>query len=53
MFGIDERRHATCTLRIRNGMKRERGFTGRFWSVDLDDAASRIPTNPERNIERE
>ena len=48
---IDEGSDATGALHIGNRVKRERGLSRRFWTVDFADTATWEPANAERNIE--
>ncbi len=53
MLCVDECRNPAHFLRLRDGVKRNGGFTRRFGTVDLHDSAARQSADPERQIERQ
>ena len=53
MFGVDERRHSPGLLRVGHNVQRQRGLTGRFRSVDLDDAPLGQTADAKRHIQGE
>ena len=53
MLGVDDRAPAALRLRIGDDMQTERGFSARFGSENLDDAAGRNTSDAERKVERE
>jgi len=48
---VDERRDPALLLHVRDRVQRERGLTARFRTVNLDDAATRIATDADRDVE--
>lgn len=53
VLGVDERRDATGTLRVRDGVQRDRRLAGGLRAVDLHHAAARESTDPERHVQRD
>ena len=53
VLDIDEGRRAAQLLRLGDHMEREGRLTARLRPVNLDDAAARKTTDPERQIERD
>src|SRR6185312_7859757 len=53
MLRIDERRGPAATLYFRDHLQGERGFTGRFRSINLDYSPARQATDTERDVETE
>ena len=51
VFSIDKRTSFTFALGCGDHLQRQRGFTGRFRSVDFDDTAHRQTTCPKRDIQ--
>ncbi|MNC88830.1 hypothetical protein D3C83_46930 [compost metagenome] len=51
MFGVDERRHAACLLRLGNHLQRQRRLARGFGAEDLGHAAARQAADPERVID--
>ncbi|WP_407241464.1 hypothetical protein [Escherichia coli] len=50
MFSIDKRTGFTFALRCGDHLQRQRGFTGRFWSVDFRRYGPSATTCPKRDI---
>ena len=53
VLGVDERAHPAAFLSFGDGVESERGLAARLGSVDLDDAAARVPAHAGREVERE
>src|SRR5215472_180770 len=51
MLGVDERGDAPLFLRVGDGMEGERRLAARFGAVHLDDAAARVATDAEGDVE--
>jgi hypothetical protein len=52
VFGVDEGRDSACALGFGDDVLRERGFTGGFWTIDLDDTTAWKTEYAERHVER-
>src|SRR5471032_651527 len=53
VFGIDEGAGATEFLHLGDGLQGQRGFTGRFRTVDFHHAAARQAADAERDVQAE
>ena len=51
VLGIDECRFTACLLCLRDGVQGNRGLTGRFRSIDLDDSAARQAADAQRTVQ--
>ena len=51
VLGVDKRSRAAQLLRLCNAVQRNRGLTGGFRSVDLNDSAARQTADAEREIQ--